>query len=101
MCNINEDQWLIALSGSEAVTSGAEEKQKAPFPNRKPEGDDEGKKEGEDIDDEDDSEHDNDGNEKQPVYHWQIWSKLLKKGDQGDQLRYGLLIWYLLKNQAK
>ena len=59
-----------------------------------------------DSEDEDDSELDKDGNEKQPVYHWQIWRKLLRegsmrrKGSRDGLLRYGSLLQRFLKNQA-
>ena len=52
------------------------------------------------MEDEDDSEHDEDGNEKDDVYHWQIWRQLLRRGSSGGLVRYSLSFCCLSKNQA-
>ena len=54
----------------------------------------------EDDEDEGDSEFDADGKEKKPVYHWQIWEKLLREGSQGGLVRYGLSSCNFSKHQA-
>ena len=52
---------------------------------------DEESEDGEESEDEEDSEDGEEtGEEKTPVYHHQIWEKLLRKGSMKGRLRYGL-----------
>ena len=76
------------LTGEAAAS--AQERQRASFPQRQSVEDDES--DGEDDDDNGDDNGDDDGEDKPPVYHYKIWKKLLRKGNMGGLLRYGLLL---------
>ena len=88
----------------EPVANNSFRIERAPSPKRqkraRDDSEDEGDRREESSDEEDDSEHDQDGNEKHPVYHWQIWEKLLRKGSQGGLVRYGLSLWSSLKESS-
>ena len=63
--------------------------QSGPRPKRQRREDDDGEDE-RDLDGEDDSQHYEDGSEKEPVYHWQVWRQLLRKARMGGLLRYSM-----------
>lgn len=67
----------------------ASESQSTRFPQRRP-ADEGSESEEESSETEDDGEVD--GGEKPPVYHHEIWKKLLRKASMGGLLRYGLLL---------
>ena len=70
------------------AAASAQERQRASFPQRQPVEDDES--DGKDGDDDGDDNGDDDGEDKPPVYHYKIWKKLLRQGNMGGLLRYGL-----------
>ena len=75
----------------------ASESQSTRFPQRRP-ADEGSESEEESSESEDDGE--DDGGEKPPVYHHEIWKKLLRKASMGGLLRYGLLLWISAKDRA-
>ncbi|CAF9921685.1 MAG: hypothetical protein ALECFALPRED_001856 [Alectoria fallacina] len=75
-----------ARRASGEVARSAPERQSARFPHRGQRADDGSDEEDESSEDEDDDE--DDGEEKAPVYHHEIWKKLLRKGKMGGLLRY-------------
>lgn len=91
---IGGGQWLTALLSTGEVARSAPERQSARFPHRGQQADDGSDEEDESSEDEDD------GEEKAPVYHHEIWKKLVRKGRMGGLLRYGLLLWSLLENSG-
>ena len=91
-------QWLTALLSTGEVARSAPERQSARFPHRGQRADDGSGEEDESSEDENDDE--DDGEEKAPVYHHEIWKKLVRKGKMGGLLRYGLLLWSLLGNSG-
>lgn len=72
------------------MTSAQGSQSAAPFPNRGPGAGDNAAEEDESSEDEDDDE--DGGEQKTPVYHHEIWKKLLRKGSMRGGLRYGLLL---------
>ena len=97
---------------AEEAGSSTQESQGAALPDRDLVDDEKAEQKGGDSDDEfefeheGDSEYDENGNEKDPVYHWQIWRQLLRlacmreKGGEKGLLRYGSLVWSYSNNQA-
>ena len=80
------------FSTGEAARS-AQESQSTVFPDR-------GRQADEDSSEEDESSDEEGDGPKSPVYHFQIWKKLLKMGSQGGILRYGLFFKSPSKIQA-